>query len=64
VHDLHAQGNRVRFDVDPGALDAALRQLTTVGVRTLVSQPPTLEELFPRHYDKTRAGALPAAVTP
>jgi len=64
VHDLQAQGNRVRFDVDPGALDAALRQLTAVGVRTLVSQPPTLEELFLRHYDKARAGALPAAVTP
>jgi len=52
VHDLQAQGNRVSFDVDAGALDAALRQLTSVGVRTLVSQPPTLEELFLRHYDK------------
>ena len=52
VHDLQAQGNRVSFDVDTGALDAALRQLTSVGVRTLVSQPPTLEELFLRHYDK------------
>src|SRR5664280_1804285 len=53
VHDLQAQGNRVSFDVDAGALDAALRQLTSVGVRTLTSQPPTLEELFLRHYDKT-----------
>ena len=41
----------VRFDVDNADLDAALRQLTTVGVRSLVSQPPTLEELFLRHYD-------------
>jgi ABC-2 type transport system ATP-binding protein len=56
VHDLQAQGNRVSFDVDAGALDAALRQLTAVGVRTLVSQPPTLEELFLRHYDKTVPG--------
>jgi ABC-2 type transport system ATP-binding protein len=55
VHDLQAHDGRVRFDVDPGALDTALRQLTAAGVRSLVSQPPTLEELFLRHYDPTRA---------
>ena len=27
-----------------------LRQLTSLGVRSLVSQPPSLEELFLRHY--------------
>ncbi|MEV0806436.1 ABC transporter ATP-binding protein [Micromonospora sp. NPDC050200] len=50
VHDLRVEGNRVRFDVDNPALDAALRRLTELGVRSLVSQPPTLEELFLRHY--------------
>jgi ABC-2 type transport system ATP-binding protein len=50
VHDLQAQDGRVRFDVDNEALDAALRRLTSLGVRSLVSQPPTLEELFLRHY--------------
>jgi len=50
VHDLVSQNGRVRFDVDTTALDAALRQLTQVGVRSLVCQPPTLEELFLRHY--------------
>ena len=34
----------------PTALDDVLRQLTDVGVRSLTSQPPTLEELFLRHY--------------
>ena len=52
VHDLQAQNGQVRFHVDPGALDAALRELTSAGVRSLVSQPPTLEELFLRHYDR------------
>ena len=52
VHDLQAQNGQVRFQVDPGALDAALRELTSAVVRTLVSQPPTLEELFLRHYDR------------
>src|SRR6266540_3007621 len=50
VHDLKVEGNRVRFDVDTKDLDQALRQLTQVGVRSLTSQPPTLEELFLRHY--------------
>jgi ABC-2 type transport system ATP-binding protein len=50
IHDLKVDGNRVRFDVETRSLDEALRQLTQVGVRSLVSQPPTLEELFLRHY--------------
>jgi ABC-2 type transport system ATP-binding protein len=50
IHDLKVEGNRVRFDVETRSLDDALRQLTQVGVRSLVSQPPTLEELFLRHY--------------
>jgi ABC-2 type transport system ATP-binding protein len=52
VHDLHVDGTRVKFDVDTDALDAALHRLTGAGVRSLVSQPPTLEELFLRHYDR------------
>jgi ABC-2 type transport system ATP-binding protein len=50
VHDLQVQDNRVRFDVDNEALNAALRHLWAAGVRSLVCQPPTLEELFLRHY--------------
>src|SRR3954449_6056144 len=50
IHDLKVDGNRVRFDVETRSLDEALRRLTEVGVRSLVSQPPTLEELFLRHY--------------
>jgi ABC-2 type transport system ATP-binding protein len=50
VHNLEVDGTRVRFQVDNPQLDEALRRLTAVGVRSLVSQPPTLEELFLRHY--------------
>ncbi|ANN21197.1 ABC transporter ATP-binding protein [Amycolatopsis orientalis] len=50
IHDLKVEGNRVRFDVETRSLDDALRRLTEVGVRSLTSQPPTLEELFLRHY--------------
>jgi ABC-2 type transport system ATP-binding protein len=50
VHDLEVSGTRVSCQVDDGALDELLRRLTEAGVRSLVSQPPTLEELFLRHY--------------
>jgi ABC-2 type transport system ATP-binding protein len=51
VHDVKIDRGHVRFDVDTKALDDALRYLTRFGVRSLVSQPPTLEELFLRHYE-------------
>ncbi|MCG8923634.1 ABC transporter ATP-binding protein [Lentzea sp. CC55] len=54
VHDLVTEGNRVRFEVDSDKLDPVLKQLVTSGVRTLTSQPPTLEELFLRHYEDAR----------
>ena len=54
VHDLDVEGNRVRCQVDTAALDGVLRNLTSVGVRSLVTQPPTLEELFMRHYESGR----------
>ncbi|MEV6940654.1 ABC transporter ATP-binding protein [Streptomyces sp. NPDC051172] len=50
VHDLVVQGRRVRLQVDTDQLGAVLRQLSESGVRSLTSTPPTLEELFLRHY--------------
>ncbi|WP_328943909.1 ABC transporter ATP-binding protein [Streptomyces sp. NBC_00250] len=50
VHDLDVVGHRVKLQVDTDKLDAVLRSLTTSGVRSLTSTPPTLEELFLRHY--------------
>mgnify|MGYP000185606219 CR=1 FL=1 len=51
IQDLEVDGNRVRFEVDTSELDGVLRALTSIGVRSLVSQPPTLEELFLRRYE-------------
>ncbi|WP_055621245.1 ABC transporter ATP-binding protein [Streptomyces sp. JHA19] len=50
VHGLDVQGHRVRLQVDTDKLDAVLRSLSESGVRSLTSTPPTLEELFLRHY--------------
>src|ERR1700759_5427160 len=43
VHDLRVDGTRVRLKVDAGGLDGVMRALTAIGLRSLVSQPPTLE---------------------
>ncbi|MEV6159071.1 ABC transporter ATP-binding protein [Nonomuraea sp. NPDC052129] len=51
VHDLRVEGDRVRCQVDDDALDELLGTLTKIGVRSLTSRPPTLEELFLRHYE-------------
>jgi ABC-2 type transport system ATP-binding protein len=50
IHGLEVEGARVRFDVDTAHLEAAVRRLGELGVRSLESHPPTLEELFLRHY--------------
>jgi polyether ionophore transport system ATP-binding protein len=57
VHDLVTDGSKVRFQLDPSDLDAVLQRLTTFGVRSLESRPPTLEELFLRHYETVPVGA-------
>jgi ABC-2 type transport system ATP-binding protein len=50
IHGLEVDGARVRFDVDTAHLEAAVQRLGELGVRSLQSHPPTLEELFLRHY--------------
>ncbi|MEU6732557.1 ABC transporter ATP-binding protein [Streptomyces physcomitrii] len=50
VHDVEVQGGKVKLQADTDKLDAVLRALTDAGVRSLISTPPTLEELFLRHY--------------
>ena len=50
VHGLELRGTQARFEVDTDHLDAVVRRLAELGIRSLVSHPPTLEELFLRHY--------------
>jgi ABC-2 type transport system ATP-binding protein len=57
VHDLVTDGLRVRCEVDHAALDEVLGRLHQAGVRTLTCRPPTLEELFLRHYSAERTVA-------
>lgn len=57
VHDLHIDGTRVRFGVDSAGLPGVLSFLGAAGVRSVLCQPPTLEELFLRHYQAQPASA-------
>jgi ABC-2 type transport system ATP-binding protein len=51
VHDVSIDHyTRAQFSVDPPALNRVLAQLVEGDVRSLTSSPPTLEELFLRHY--------------
>jgi ABC-2 type transport system ATP-binding protein len=50
VHDLVVDGRRTTMSVDRDALETVIARLAPLGVTALVSQPPTLEELFLRHY--------------
>jgi ABC-2 type transport system ATP-binding protein len=50
VHEVEVHGTKVHFHVDTAHLAAAIRALSDAGLRTLVSNPPTLEEMFLRHY--------------
>ena len=56
VHDAAVEpsgdGFRLRCEVDNAALNDILSRLSAVGVRTLTCRPPTLEELFLRHYSE------------
>jgi ABC-2 type transport system ATP-binding protein len=50
VHDLRITDRRLTLDVDAAELGAVLAVLSSAGVTSLLSAPPTLEELFLRHY--------------
>ena len=52
VHNPEFLDGRVTFDVDSDHLDAAVKALAALGVRSLTAHPPTLEELFLRQYDE------------
>jgi len=65
IHDAVLEGTRLRCEVDNAALTEVLRRLAAAGVRTLTCRPPTLEELFLRHYaDQTHDDPERVRVTP
>jgi ABC-2 type transport system ATP-binding protein len=50
VYQFTTDGQRISFGVDEGALSRVMSALAPLGPRGLISSPPSLEELFLRHY--------------
>jgi ABC-2 type transport system ATP-binding protein len=65
VHDVVVAGHRVSAQVEPSGLAPLMQALTGAGLHALTSQPPTLEDLFLRHYgpatDEAPAGTVGAS---
>lgn len=52
VHGFKQTGNKATFAVDSEALATVISDLAPLGVRSLQSTPPTLEDLFMRYYNQ------------
>jgi ABC-type multidrug transport system, ATPase component len=51
VHDFTQNGNQATFSADNEYINDILTQATKLGVMKFESVPPTLEDLFMRHYE-------------
>jgi ABC-2 type transport system ATP-binding protein len=54
VHNVVVQGRRVTASVEPSGMAPLMAALSAGGVTAVTSQPPTLEELFLRHYQSVQ----------
>lgn len=50
VHNLEKKEDTVSFQVDSDELDNVIKHISPAGIIKLESAPPTLEDLFMRHY--------------
>jgi ABC-2 type transport system ATP-binding protein len=53
VHDAKIDHTHAEFSVDQDDLNRVLERLVALDVRAMTTSPPTLEELFLRHYRDT-----------
>ncbi len=53
ITDLTIKENHSSFTVEHIKLGAAIDLLSNLGIESLTSEPPSLEELFMQHYDTT-----------
>src|SRR5690625_422987 len=51
VHDIEEKDQTLSFHVDTEHLDHVMQYVTQFGIIKLESTPPTLEDLFMRHYE-------------
>ena len=58
IHDLEVTGSSISLHVDGESLDEVIKYISSFGIVKLECAPPTLEDLFMRHYEGTGAGLL------
>lgn len=59
VYDIQNKNQEISFQVDTEELDTIIKHVSQFGIVKLESAPPTLEDLFMRHYenkDDTKVG--------
>jgi len=56
VHDVSRKEEKWHFSVDASAMEAVMNALAPMGIKSLMAEPPTLEELFIRHYGDKLGG--------
>lgn len=54
VFGFSSENGKAKFEVEPSQLDAVFKQLADKHIKSLVSQPPNLEQLFLQHYDNEK----------
>lgn len=50
IYDISQINEKWRFSVDANAMGIVMNELAPMGIKFLIAEPPTLEELFMRHY--------------
>jgi ABC-2 type transport system ATP-binding protein len=50
IHDLRTDGHAIEFDADSAHLGHVMDALATAGITAITAAPPSLQELFLRHY--------------
>ena len=53
VYDIAKEADSIKFQVNTDKMGAVINHLTPFGIKKLESTPPSLEELFMRHYGAT-----------
>jgi len=58
IHNILVEQNNIRFEVDTEEMDAVIRFVSQFGIKKMESAPPSLEDLFMRHYDTSVGGKI------
>jgi ABC-2 type transport system ATP-binding protein len=61
MHEIEETKNGLSFQVDTEEMDEAIRHISQFGITKLESAPPTLEDLFMRHYAGTEKSPVSGA---